>query len=238
MFMLKKITIQTGLFIIVLAVIVGIGATLSSTEPKETVEDGVIRVNETEMSEKEFSMIMNYMKERMQGEAMMRGEEAPGLELVREKAIEEAIEYLLLQEYIRESGVIAEEEEIEKFYNEIIGSDPSLETKEEFFTQLEKEGLDKEEVHERIILQLSVERILDMYAKEANITTEDVEKYYEELQEMGADIPPFQEISEMLADDLIMTKAQEKLSLALEKEKEGADIEIYLEDIPIEDSKK
>ncbi len=186
-----------------------------------TGSDAVIRVNNKAVNEREFNAIFKQV-EQSQAETVRAGGEELSEEKLREVAVETAVDQLLLMSFAEKKGVKVTEEDLEKFYNEIISIDSEIETKAQLFDIWEKEGFGKEEMIMQIEVYLMYDKVYNKYSNEVKITEDDIKEAYEEYFSwaMETDFSENEEVEsyEEIREDLEVLVHQEKVFKKMEED--------------------
>ena len=198
-------------------------------------DDVALRVNEREFSQAEFDQAVDQVTQEFQMYGMQAGEEE-----IKEQATERLIQEALLLEYAEEEGLDASQEEIDEQFDEFMVM-YGAQSEEEFLAQLEAEGFeDKEEVEEVLGLEVQINKLLEVYSDEVEISDEDLEEAYDEyvaqmegmegVEGMDQEVPSLEEIEDDLRADMIQQEATPLLLETIEGMREEADIEIFVDE--------
>jgi hypothetical protein len=208
-------------FIILLCVAIFISIfflCLNSVEQKEETKIVVI-VNGIPLMERE---IENYMG-KVARNRLLSGKEDLSRKELRDKAIEEAIMNILLEEYLGEEGIKISPEEIEEKIILLVEKQPGIETKEEFIEFMAVRGISKEEVELDAFISIAYRRLSEVLAKEIEVDKETVSisflKYVEGF-------PSLEEIEDTLIQSKIKDQSEKMLLDNLSQRKKEAEIEI------------
>jgi FKBP-type peptidyl-prolyl cis-trans isomerase (trigger factor) len=187
-------------------------------EQKEETKIVVI-VNGIPLMERE---IENYMG-KVARNRLLSGKEDLSRKELRDKAIEEAIMNILLEEYLGEEGIKISPEEIEEKIILLVEKQPGIETKEEFIEFMAVRGISKEEVELDAFISIAYRRLSEVLAKEIEVDKETVSisflKYVEGF-------PSLEEIEDTLIQSKIKDQSEKMLLDNLSQRKKEAEIEI------------
>ena len=215
-------------WIIIVAVVVAGGILFFADS-----DDVALRVNDREFSQAEFDQVVDQVTQEFQ----MYGVPADD-EQIREQAIDRLVQEALLLEYAEEKGLDASQEEIDDEFNQFMMM-YGAQSEEEFLAQLEAEGFeDKAEVEDVLELEVQINKLIDIYSEEVDITDEELQQayddYVEQMEQMegaeGQEVPTLEEIEEDLRQNMIQEEATPLLLETIEELREEADIEILVDE--------
>ena len=219
-------------WIIVVAVVVAGGILALNTGQ----EDVALRVNETTFTQQEFDGIVDQVTQEYQMYGMEISEED-----VREQAIDRAIQEALLMELASSEGLEASDDEIQQEFDQFMMM-YGAQSEEEFLTQLEAEGFDdRDEIDDLLAMEVRLNKLVDLYGEDIEVTDEEVRDAYDEYAAQMADtdqeVPAFEELEGEIRDSLIQEQVNNILLDKIAEMEETADIEINVdqEDVEIED---
>jgi hypothetical protein len=195
----------------------------------------IIVVNEEKMDRKEFSGVLKQAEQNYSQVSQSTGEDFSE-EDIKQFAIDMAVEQLLFLSYAKKLNISLSKQEIEDFYEEIIGQDENISSVDDLFKSWEEDGFNRKEMERQVNIYLLYDKIYKKYEEEVETTKEDLEKAYEEylswMKEVGSsseeDVMPFEEIKEELRSFLVQEKAIEKMEEDIEKFREESKIEILI----------
>ncbi len=168
--------------------------------------------------------------------------ETYGMEVTKEElkdqAVEQAVQEILLTDLAKEKDVEVTEEDIQEFTEELMTM-YEVSTEEDLVSMLKEQGLkDKEEMDTLFSKQVEIDKLIELYSEDIEVTEEEVENYYEvyktQAQSSGQEVPPFEEIREEIRPTLIQERATELILEDVEEMKEDAEIEVFITDEDIE----
>ncbi len=190
-------------------------------EEKEEKENVAVIVNGIEITEEDLE---KYIEDTV----VYRAGEDLADEEIREEAIEEAIWTILEDQYFEEKGITVSEREISEELDFIISNHPDAETEEEFFEIMLTEGFTRREIERTLMYRIRAEKLGEIMAKDIEITEEQLFEYYKELEKKfeGKPLKPFEEIKDILRENLAKSLAEETIYDEIEKRREEAEIEI------------
>ncbi len=197
---------------------------LTETLRREVVEDDIVLVvNDTPVTERELG---GYMREVSRD----LFEENLSAKQIREHSIEQAIRTAIADDYFREKGITVSEEEVEEELFLYIGRHPSAETKEEYFELVAVEGFSRREIERRLLSDVRMKKLVEIMAKDIEITEEEALDYYKELEERepeeGKVLKPLEEIEGLIKKNLAKARAREIIDDELDERREKAEVEI------------
>ncbi len=226
-------------WIIIVAVIVAGGIVFYGT--MDDADDIAIRVNDETFTHEEFDQITEQIAQEYQMYGMPVDDEQ-----IKEQAIDRAIQEVLLTQYADDEGLEVSQEEIDDKFDELMMM-YGAQSEEEFLAQLQADGIeDRQEVDELLELELKINKLVDLYGEEVEISDEELEQAYsdyeeqmEQMQEnqgIEEDIPSFEEMEADLEADLVQQQVTPLLLEKIDELRELADIEIYVdqEDVDVE----
>lgn len=193
-------------------------------------DEVAIRVNNETFTYRDF----NNMSDQVAAEMQMFGAELSETEL-KDRVTEMIIQQVLLGQLAEEKGIEISSEEIDDYFYQMMER-AGYQSEEDFVLQLEMQGIEgREEINELLELEMRVEKIIDAYKTEVEITEEDLEIAYQEYsQMMGEDTPSFEELEDQLRDSLIQEKVTPLVFTELDRLREEAEVEIFIEKEDVE----
>ncbi len=183
----------------------------SVEEPSEepTEENIAVIVNGVEVTEEELEKYMGDARVYKAGEGLSGKE-------IRETAIEMAIKTIIEDQYFEEKGITASEEEIEEELNSLVSDYPDVQSN---FT--------RRHIERMLIYRIMVRKLAKTMAESIEITEEEALQYYKEWRkEIGEDLPPFEEMKDIIEKHLAENQAGVMIYDELEKRREEADVQI------------
>ncbi len=223
-------------WIIIVAVVIA-GGILFFVED----DDVALRVNDREFTQAEFDQTIDQVNQEFQMYGMPADEDQ-----IREQAIDRMIQEALLLEYAEAEGLDVTQEEIDDEFNEIMMMYGS-QSEEEFLAQLEAEGFEnRAEVEEVLELEVQINKLIDLYSDQVEITDEELQEAYDDYvaqmedmqgsEGMDQEIPSLEDVEEDLRADVIEQKVTPLLLETIEEMKDEADIEVLVdeEDVDVE----
>lgn len=205
------------------------------------VPDVVAEVEGEEISKDEFAA---FYEPQFQQQAMMAqqgGEEMDETELKTQVA-DQLVDNRLLIQAAEEAGVEASDEDVDAIL-EGIAQENGMSSADEVIAALEEQGQPEEEIRE----DAATQHKLDTYiAQEADIdepSEEELREQYDEIveqqsqaasdaggegEEEQAEIPPFEEVRDQLAEEATAEQENEAASEIVAELRDGADITVHL----------
>lgn len=224
---------QTWLWIILFAVLFsgGIIWTRSDLEMPaflEKEEDIAMRVNDSVVTKEEFMQNADLVIAQYQSSGMEVDREE-----VKNNVVDWMVEEIILFDYLEERDIEINEEEMKNLYDEQKKQMEGMMSMEDYPSF--------EEEKEEIEIIVKIQKLLEIYGEDVDVSEEEVQSAYDnqvaqmEQMEMGDNIPSFEEAKSDIERQLIQEKAGGLITETLEKRKEEAKIEIFieLEDIEI-----
>ncbi|MGJ9457332.1 SurA N-terminal domain-containing protein [Oceanobacillus sp. CF4.6] len=199
----------------------------------EGVPDVVAEVNGVEIPREEFET--NYTGQFQQAamQSQMTGEEVDQNQL-KKRLAESMIGLELLKQEADRTNIEATQEDIDQTLDELAKQN-GLESKDEFLTALNEQGMDEEEVMSQLDLQVKVEKLIANEAGEMETTDEELEVIYdqfkaqqEEMNGEDAEVPSFEDMKPQLEQQVKGQQEAEAYQTLVEKLREDADVTNYL----------
>ncbi|MFC4022411.1 SurA N-terminal domain-containing protein [Oceanobacillus longus] len=199
----------------------------------EGVPDVVAEVNGVEIPREEFET--NYTGQFQQAamQSQMTGQEVDQDQLKKQLA-ESMIGLELLKQEADRTNIEATEEDIDQTLDELAKQN-GLESKDEFLTALNEQGMGEEEVMSQLDLQVKVEKLIANEAGEIETTDEELEEIYdqfkaqqEEMNGEDAEVPSFEDMKPQLEQQVKGQQEAEAYQALVEKLREDADVTNYL----------
>jgi len=196
------------------------GCTSDVKNDTDAVKDStVVIVNEKEITEEEIEA---YAREVVRD----RADENLSEEEIREDAIERAIRWAAIKNYLEKKGVTASEKEVLAELSLRMLEEEGVETDEEYFDLMAKKGYSREEVERNIKMDIKIGKAFNLILQDIEVTEEEAYQYYKQLEEEGADLVPFEEIKETAQEDVAHIMATDQLIRDFDKAREGVQVEI------------
>ncbi len=179
-------------------------------------------VNGTEITERELEDYIAEIKDENLTE-----------EETRELAIERAIREVILFSYFEKQGVTASEEEIEKELFSVIEETEGVETEEEYFDLVVMKGYSERKIRVELAASASMKKLTLLIAENIEVTEEEALSFYKEeearLEAEGVEeqLLPFEEIKDIVIEDIIVFHTLNRIREIITKERENAKVEIY-----------
>ncbi len=234
-------TIKNPLFWIVIIFFILSGIylfNLDKDDPFIEREDVAVEVNDVKFSFSDFDRVASQIKQ----EYMTQGVELSEKEL-EEIVVERLVQQALLMELADERGVEVSSEELEDYFQEIMAM-YEMDDEDEFLGQLKEEGLgSRAEVNEILTSEIRVNKLLELFTEEVDVTQEEVEEAYDRFVQQVRDlegvedIPSFEELEEEIIQSLTQEEVTAIILAKLEEMKENAVIKTYLEEVKTEETR-
>ncbi|MBY7142796.1 SurA N-terminal domain-containing protein [Virgibacillus sp. NKC19-3] len=202
----------------------------------EGIPDVVAEVNGEEISGEEFETTYQGQFQQASMQSQMTGEEVDQDQLKGQVAESMIGTELLIQE-ADNSDYDASEEEVDETLDELVEMN-QLESKEEFMTAMEEQGMDEEEIMSQIETQVKIDKLIADEAGDTEPTEEELEELYdqfaEQQEQMGgedgeeAEVPSFDEMKPDLEEQVKSQKEMEASETLVEQLREDADVTNHL----------
>ncbi|WP_077622321.1 SurA N-terminal domain-containing protein [Sediminibacillus massiliensis] len=202
----------------------------------ENIPKVVAEVNGEEIGKEEFVSTYEGQYQQMAMQSQMTGESVDQDQLKKQTAESLIGQELLVQE-ANNAGYKASEDDINETMDEL-AAENGLESKEEFLSALEEQGMDKEEVNSQIEMQVKVDKLVAEKSGNIEATDEEIEKTYNQMvaqqekmtQQNGqeSEIPPLEEVKSDVEQQIISQKEIEETQKIVEDLREQADVKINL----------
>lgn len=143
-----------------------------------------------------------------------------------EQAVEQLIDIVLLEQRAEEEGFTATEEEVEELLTAQLSQQGA--DLEDYKEQLEQAGASYDEVVEQYKSQIAAEKYLEQQAEgieTPEVTDEDVQALYEQLQSQGQELPEFEEVEGQLRQLAEQQGQQQVVQVVVQELRENADID-------------
>ncbi len=197
----------------------------------EDVPDVVAEVNGEEITKEEFTEVYEIQFDRavQQGQITMDSDQ----ENFKTQLAESLIAQELIKQAVNDSEVSVSDEELEETFKELAQSN-GLETKEDFLTAVEGQGMTEEEATEQVKLQVKVDKFVAEEAGDLEPTEEELVETYEELKkeheesENEQELPGYEEAKTIIADQLRKENEARAYQNLVETLREEADVTINL----------
>lgn len=213
--------------------ILSIGFVLMFAAACEEDAEPVAIVNDEEILEKEYELMVDQMKQPYKQQGMdFEGEQGEMmLEQIESMALETLIQQEVIIQQAEADGHSVSDEEIDEKFEE---AKAGFQTEEDFEEALEENNYTEETFRSFLADELLIEAYLDAEIDEVEISDEDIEEAYEEykknMEEHEDDPEPLEEIEDKLEEQIIQQKEQELINEHVEGIKEDSDIERLIND--------
>jgi hypothetical protein len=184
----------------------------------DIVEDVVMSVNGVLITERD---IEHYLREVSRD---YFGSNLTAEELEKE-ARRTAVALIVIEEYFNKKNIHISEDELEREIALYVEKQAGAETKEDYFNIMEMRGYSRQEVLRNIELSLKNRKLENLLAKDIIIDEEDVieryewyKQYYENEEDMN--ILPFEELEELIRQELAIERAVDIITEELNEEGE------------------
>lgn len=147
-------------------------------------------------------------------------------EIVRQQMLDNMINELLLLQYARKQGITVQDQLIEDEYQQVVAQFPS---EEEFQKHLATQEATSEDVRSVIFVQLAVQQIIDLKVSEhpIEISEEEMRQVYDRAVENGAEVPPFEEVTLDIENQLRQQKIGQLMDALIQQLHSESAIEIF-----------
>ncbi len=214
---------QPWVWIVLLALLIS-GVVIVSQEnegsffKKEKEDEVALTVNGSEVSKEEF---LGYTKGIIDYQMEVYGMSE---EEVMDSAVKLATQKIVLIEYMDGKEIKATEEEVQEKYDDY---------KQYYPTPSGEELPSFEDAREDLEYEVRIDKLIEMYINEAEVTDEEVISFYEmqkqQMEAMGAgEMPSFEESEEDIRGYLLEQKAVSLIQEELEKLIEEAVVDIFI----------
>lgn len=237
-----KKTLQNPFFWVVIALLFIFGIYFFAFNGEETIEtegDIALKVNEKEFSFDDYDRALNQVSQ----EYMMQGMDLPD-EQLKEMATQNLIQQALLMEYLEQADIEVSSQELDSHLQQAITM--SGVSEEEFFNQLESDGIDsREEIDELLMFDIKLEKYFEQLSSDVDVSEEEVQESYDQFlaqtEELGEDeevpsedIPSFEEVEGEIRERLTQEKITPIIMAQLDELQKDAVIETNLEEVETE----
>ncbi len=188
--------------------------------------DAVAKVNGEELSREDFLLSISQAEQAAQQQGADLNDPAVKAE-IESQAMVVLINSTLLAQAATESGVTVSEADIEARISEL---EVQYGGAEAFSTALESASLTRDELRENVTEQLLIDAYLesDVTFSGIIVTDTEVQEAYDGLATQGPGLPPLEEISEPLRQQLLAQKQQEAIGVLIDGLRVNADIETLI----------
>jgi len=197
-------------------------------------------VNGIKVSQKEVSDYIEVL--RNQNPDSIPPEDEPEFKVLQGNILDSIIVLKLLEEYGRENGIVITEKEINDEYQNIVAN---YQSEADFKSDLKAKKITQKFLEEQISSQLLQEKIFNKETENANVSDEEIKKYYDDNNETLFKVPEQIKVSHILIkfnvpegnelNDSIKNEARAKINDIEKQLEDGADFaelaEKYSEDV-------
>lgn len=196
-----------------------------------SVPDIVAEVNGEEVTKEEFEAVYAGQFQQAAMQAQMSGQEIDQDQL-KEQVTESLIGQELLIQEAGNRGYSASEEEMDKTLTDLAAQN-GLESKEQFLTALEEQGMPEEEVMSQLETQVKVNQLIAEETGSIEPTEKELQELYDQAkaqqeQTGGEELPPFEEVKPQLEEQIKMQKEREATQTLVAELRENADVTVHI----------
>lgn len=209
------------------------GQSQQAIEPDvDNVPDVVAEVNGEEITKEEFVSTFKGQLSKAAQQSQMSGQEVDQDQIKKQVAEGMVGQELLMQE-VENRDIEGSEEEINKTVDNLV-QQYGLESKDEFFSALEQQGMSKEDVMSQIETQTKIDQLVTNEYGEMEPTEKELKEAYEKVksqqEQMGgnSEVPPYEEVKSQLKTQVKNQKVTESTQKLIQKLREEADVTINL----------
>jgi hypothetical protein len=230
---MKNLLKESWFWIIGASLIVAVGILFFGGSVNLFENNTALIVSGEEYSKADFNSLIDKTASQYE----MYGMETTKKDL-KDQAVEQAVQEILLAELAENKGVEVTDEDVQEFTEELISMYGAAD-EEELVTMLKEQGLkDKEEMDGLFRKQVEIDKLIEIYSEDIEVTEDEVENYYqtykEQAESSGQEVPALEEVREDIKLSLIQERATQLILEEIEKMKEDAEIEVLIEDKDIE----
>ncbi|RNF38307.1 peptidylprolyl isomerase [Planococcus salinus] len=195
------------------------------------VPDIVAEVNGQEVTKEEFETAYAGQFQQAAMQAQMSGQEVDQNQL-KEQIAESLVGQELLIQEAGNRGYNVSEDEMDKRLTDLAAQN-GLESKEQFLTALEEQGIPEEEVMSQLETQVKVNQLIAEEAGSVEPTEEELQALYEQAKAQqeqmgGEELPAFEELKPQLEEQIKMQKEGEATQALVAKLRENADVAVHI----------
>ncbi|MGM0896346.1 MAG: SurA N-terminal domain-containing protein [Bacillota bacterium] len=198
----------------------------------EGIPEVVAQINGEEVSKEEFEAAYTGQFQQAAMQAQMSGQEIDQNQLKNQLAESMVGQELLIQE-ANNQELTASDEEVDETLEQLAQQN-GLESKDEFLSALNEQGMAEEEVMSQIETQVKVDQLIAESAGDTDPSNEELEAAYEQVkaqqEQMGSEeeLPAFEELKPELEEQVKMQKENEATQTLVAELREKADVTINL----------
>ena len=151
--------------------------------------------------------------------------EAENKETLKQQILQDMISEILLVQYGKEQGIIAEEESIESEYQRIVSQ---FSNEEEFQQNLAAQGVTVGDVRRTISQDLIIQKVIEQQTAQnsVEVSEQEVQKAYDEAKTQNTEVPPFEEAKPQIENFLRQQKIGQIINALVAQLREKANIVI------------
>lgn len=183
----------------------------------------IATVNGAEVAKEEFAISYAQVEQA----ALAQGADVTALDVkaqIEEQALEVLINTVVLSQLAEEAGITADEAVVQAELDAITAQYESVEALE---AALAENNLTAEMVQEDIAQRIQIDTYLQSVIdfESLVVTEEEVVAFYDALAAQGSGLPPVEEVSDAISQQLLQQKQQEAIGAYLETVRAEAEIE-------------
>lgn len=209
----------------------------ATTLDADDLPDPVAEVNGEQISKDDFLTAFESQREGARQQAEMGGMPVDEVAL-RDSVVELLIDSELLEQESERLDLTATEEEIDAEFD-ALATQAGAGSGEELLALLAEQGLDEEQVREELGRVVLIDQLVAERGGLEEPSEQELKDYYEELTgqsadaeqataEPGAATPPFDQVRDLLADQLMQEREMASLTELLEELRQDADVTSYV----------
>lgn len=209
----------------------------ATTLDADDLPDPVAEVNGEQISKDEFLTAFESQLEGARQQAEMGGMPVDEMAL-RDSVVELLIDSELLEQESERLDLTASEEEIDAEFD-ALATQAGAGSGEELLALLAEQGLDEEQVREELGRVVLIDQLVAERGGVEEPSEQELKDYYEELTgqsadaeqataEPGAATPPFDQVRDLVADQLTQEREMASLTELLEELRQDADVTSYV----------
>ena len=152
--------------------------------------------------------------------------EGESKETVKQEILQDMINEILLVQYGKEQGIIAEEEAIDSEYQRIVSQFPGEE--KEFQQNLAAKGITLENIRRTISQDLIIQKVIEQQTAQnsVEVSEQEIQQTYDEAKTQNTEVPPFEEAKPQIENFLRQQKIGQIINALVAQLREKANIVI------------
>lgn len=184
-------------------------------------------VDGEEITMRDIEPVLERIKSQYASQGVDISQEEGMEEMLIFQAVQNHIQQKLLLDHAREQGLEVSDEDVQNEIDDIIAS---FNSREEFDAALVQAGLTEKNFKEQIRINLIAQLVAEKEGTEMNVTEEETQERYDQYSaQLGGELPPLDEVSDNIEQEIRGERVDNALYFLLEEIRENRKVEMFVE---------